>query len=216
MKIRQIMIASLLLFSGTKALAQPERVSVWDGFGDNVYMDAGVGVQALFAPGWQDIAFGKQITPALNLGVGKWITPFWGLHLDVFGYSQNGYRGTPLDKGVEPFSPLNRVDVGYDGSFRYYLRYLGVRADFRLSLLNLITGCEREGALYDLVPFAGMGYKHALLIGEPRVRTCLQAMWASVIVSAYTACWMSMWMWSASGQTIMSIPQRAVIWPRWR
>ena len=149
MKIRQIMIASLLLFSGTKALAQPERVSVWDGFGDNVYMDAGVGVQALFAPGWQDIAFGKQITPALNLGVGKWITPFWGLHLDVFGYSQNGYRGTPLDKGVEPFSPLNRVDVGYDGSFRYYLRYLGVRADFRLSLLNLITGCEREGALYD-------------------------------------------------------------------
>ena len=125
MKIRQIMIASLLLFSGTKALAQPERVSVWDGFGDNVYMDAGVGVQALFAPGWQDIAFGKQITPALNLGVGKWITPFWGLHLDVFGYSQNGYRGTPLDKGVEPFSPLNRVDVGYDGSFRYYLRYLG-------------------------------------------------------------------------------------------
>lgn len=161
MKIRQIMIASLLLFSGTKALAQPERVSVWDGFGDNVYMDAGVGVQALFAPGWQDIAFGKQITPALNLGVGKWITPFWGLHLDVFGYSQNGYRGTPLDKGVEPFSPLNRVDVGYDGSFRYYLRYLGVRADFRLSLLNLITGCEREGALYDLVPFAGMGYKHA-------------------------------------------------------
>lgn len=105
MKIRQIMIASLLLFSGTKALAQPERVSVWDGFGDNVYMDAGVGVQALFAPGWQDIAFGKQITPALNLGVGKWITPFWGLHLDVFGYSQNGYRGTPLDKGVEPFSP---------------------------------------------------------------------------------------------------------------
>lgn len=29
MKIRQIMIASLLLFSGTKALAQPERVSVW-------------------------------------------------------------------------------------------------------------------------------------------------------------------------------------------
>lgn len=78
MKIRQIMIASLLLFSGTKALAQPERVSVWDGFGDNVYMDAGVGVQALFAPGWQDIAFGKQITPALNLGVGKWITPFGG------------------------------------------------------------------------------------------------------------------------------------------
>ena len=32
---------------------------------------------------------------------------------------------------------------GYDGSFRYYLRYLGVRADFRLSLLNLIIGCER-------------------------------------------------------------------------
>lgn len=50
MKIRQIMVASLLLFSGTKALAQPERMSVWDGFGDNVYMDAGVGVQALLRP----------------------------------------------------------------------------------------------------------------------------------------------------------------------
>ena len=71
------MIASLLLFSGTKALAQPERVSVWDGFGDNVYMDAGVGVQALFAPGWQDIAFGKDY-PCFKLRGWKMDNPFLG------------------------------------------------------------------------------------------------------------------------------------------
>lgn len=160
MKIKQIIMVSLLWIPGIKAIAQSSEISVWDGFGNNFYMDAGAGVQALFAPDWKEVSFGKQLTPVFSLGVGKWMNPFWGLHVDVYGYSQNGYRATPLPEGIEPFAPLNEVDVDYDGSFRYYLRYMGVRADFRFSLLNLIAGYERQGKVYDLVPSVGLGYTH--------------------------------------------------------
>ena len=81
--------------------------------------------------------------------MGKWFNPFWGIHFAAEGYSFNGFRP---GGAYDPFSPLNRVDVGYDGSFRYYLRYMGLNADIRFSLLNLIAGRERKGAPYDLVP----------------------------------------------------------------
>lgn len=70
------------------------------------------------------------------------------------------FQRLPTGGSYDPFSPLNRVDVGYDGSFRYYLRYMGLNADIRFSLLNLIAGREREEALYDLVPYIGIGYAH--------------------------------------------------------
>ncbi|MEI3080420.1 OmpA family protein [Paraprevotella clara] len=157
MNIKHFFPSALLLLSGATVTAQTHETSVWEDFGSNLYIDAGGGVQTLFAPGWKDIAFGKQITPSFSLGVGKWFNPFWGIHFAAEGYSFNGFRP---GGSYDPFSPLNRVDVGYDGSFRYYLRYMGLNADIRFSLLNLIAGREREEALYDLVPYIGIGYAH--------------------------------------------------------
>ena len=131
MNIKHFLPSALLLLSGATVTAQTHEPSVWEDFGSNLYIDVGGGVQTLFAPGWKDIAFGKQITPSFSLGVGKWFNPFWGIHFAAEGYSFNGFRP---GGAYDPFSPLNRVDVGYDGSFRYYLRYMGLNADIRFSL----------------------------------------------------------------------------------
>ena len=164
MKRFTILLLSLA-FCGAGAFAatngeNEDGYSIWDDFRNNWYIDAGAGAQTLFTPDFGGLPFGKQITPSLHLGIGKWVNPFWGFHASLQGYSFNAYRETPLG-GLEPFSPMGNVDVNYAGQFRYYLRYLGARADFRFSLLNIIAGREREGKVYDLVPYVGLGYMHA-------------------------------------------------------
>ena len=161
MKRMMVILLSLVLGAGAFAAANDgkEEYSIWDDFGSNWYIDAGAGVQTLFTPDFDGQPFGKQLTPSFHLGIGKWVNPFWGFHASVQGYSFNAWRGTPLGDR-EPFSPMNNVDINYAKQFRYYLRYLGVRADFRFSLLNIIAGKEREGKVYDLVPYVGLGYMH--------------------------------------------------------
>ena len=110
MNIKHFLPSALLLLSGATVTAQTHEPSVWEDFGSNLYIDVGGGVQTLFAPGWKDIAFGKQITPSFSLGVGKWFNPCWGIHFAADGYSFNGFRPGGAS---DPFSTLHRVDVGY-------------------------------------------------------------------------------------------------------
>lgn len=163
MKMNKYMtiLLALLWSSGTSANVNDAKDDylIWDSFGDNFYLDAGAGVQTIFTPGWGGLSLGKQLTPSFHLGAGKWINPFWGIHASIDGYSFNAYRETPLGD-LEPFKPLNNVSVNYDGQFRYYLRYMGVRADFRFSLLNIIAGKERQDKIYDLISYIGFGYRH--------------------------------------------------------
>ena len=114
----------------------------------------------MFASDWKDISFGKLITPSFTLGIGKMFSPFWGLHFDVYGYSANGYRSHSLGD-LEPFGPLNEVDVDHEGRFRYYQRYCGVRGDFRFNIVNL---CARNAnkRVYELTALVGMGYKRMI------------------------------------------------------
>lgn len=158
MKIKNLMVLGLLMVCGTGVSAQTEeRYPIGENFSDNLYIDAGVGIQTMFASDWKDISFGKLITPSYSLGIGKMFSPFWGLHMDFYGYSANGYRSHPLGD-MEPFGPLNEVDVDYDGKFRYYQRYLGIRGDFRFNIINL---CNRNAnkRVYELTSIIGMGYK---------------------------------------------------------
>ncbi len=160
MKMKKLIIIALLLITGASINAQNEKdYSIWKDFGNNLYMDAGIGIQTLFTPDWKELSIGKQLTPSFSLGIGKWINPYWGIHVSAYGYSYNAYRATPLGD-LEPFNPLNNVDLNYDGTFRYYLRYMGIRGDFQFSLLNMIAGKERANKMYDLVPFIGFGYMH--------------------------------------------------------
>ena len=149
----------LFLLIGINSFAQKNEPSPWDNFGDNWYLDAGIGIQTLFTPDWGKLSMGKQLTPSYSIGIGKWFNPYWGMHFNMDAYSLNGYRSSNIGD-IEPFHPLGKVDLNEEGAFRYYLRYMGMHADFRFSLLNLIAGKERT-APYDVIPYIGFGYVHA-------------------------------------------------------
>lgn len=158
--MKKIFFLLLSLAMGSGLAAQEAESSPWAEIKANWYIDAGAGIQTLFTPSSGKLNFGKQLTPALHVGIGKWFNPYWGLHFGINGYNYNGYRSSSIGD-LEPFSPLGKVDVEYDGSFRYYLRYMNMNADFRVSLLGLITGRERTDRFYDIIPYIGVGYMHA-------------------------------------------------------
>ena len=143
---------------------QPLEGADWRG---NWYVEGGGGTQILLARDAGKLAFKDRLTPTFSLGLGKWLTPVWGVRLTAQGYRLNGYStgsglytADPLDNGniYGTDDPVrDRVTVGSDGGYRYYLRYVNVRGELRLSLANLLFGA-REFRRFDVVPSVGVGY----------------------------------------------------------
>lgn len=135
--------------------------------GSNWYIEVGGGAQVLFSKDASFLDFGKRVTPAISITGGKWLSPFYGIRLQVQGYSFNGfsttegvYVGDPLQNGLVygPNDPVRgEVPIRPDGSYRYYLRYVNAHADFQISLANLFGGYKPERK-WDIIPAIGLGY----------------------------------------------------------
>lgn len=141
----------------------------WDDLCSNWYLEAGAGAQILLSTDASLLSFGKRITPSLSLTGGKWFSRYWGLRLQLQGYSFNGYSttdgiylGDPLQGGLiyGPDDPVrNQVAIHPDGSYRHFLRYMNLHADFQFSLLHLIRSTEADSK-WDVIPAVGIGYMH--------------------------------------------------------
>lgn len=148
-----------------KEATQPKKSSI----GTDWYIEIGGGAQILFSKDAGILDFGKRITPSISITGGKWFSPFWGARLQAQGYSFNGFSTTegiyvndPLGNGLiyGPNDPVrNEVAVRPDGSYRHYLRYMNIHADFQVSLANLIGGYKPERK-WDIIPAVGLGYIH--------------------------------------------------------
>lgn len=145
---------------------QPKKNSI----GTDWYIEVGGGAQVLFTKDASILDFGKRITPAISITGGKWFSPFWGARIQAQGYSFNSFSTTregiyvnnPLYNGLiyGPDDPVrNEVPVRPDGSYRSYLRYMNIHADFQVSLANLIGGYKPERK-WDIIPAVGLGYIH--------------------------------------------------------
>ncbi|WP_455584084.1 OmpA family protein [Bacteroides sp.] len=135
----------------------------------NWYIEVGGGAQVFFGRDASLIDFSDRITPSVTLTVGKWFSPYYGVRLQGGGYSLNGfskahglYTGNILDNGnfFGPEDPVRgHVEVRPDGSYRYFLRYMNLHADFQFSLVNLFGGYRPERK-WDIIPAVGLGYMH--------------------------------------------------------
>ena len=72
----KLVILSLLLSGATIANAQTKEKYYSESWKDNIFISVGVGAQAGTNP---DTKFGKTVTPLINLSVGKYISPIWGV-----------------------------------------------------------------------------------------------------------------------------------------
>lgn len=120
-------------------------------FGDNWFVSAGVGLQFFAGEKWGTADFVDVLNPAIDVNVGKWITPGVGMRFGYYGIS-----GTTVTKEQN----LPWVTGAYDDT--YYEREFdfGVfHADVMLDVLNMVNG-YREDRLYSAVPYFGIGLMH--------------------------------------------------------
>ena len=127
MKIKTLLLSALVLGASYSVSAQKTDTNVKyvsERFKDNIFISVGVGIQGYLNQDNFDYGFGKVIEPLVNLSIGKWMDPTWGLRGQVSGWQSKLY--TDVDR-------LNNGGV-YD---KFQHKYINLNLDFMLNLTNL-------------------------------------------------------------------------------
>ena len=139
-------------------------------FIDNIFIEANGGTQILFSKDASNLNLIDRLTPSFSLGAGKWISPYFGAGLQLTGFSLNGFSTV---EGLYTADVQNRniygnndpvrdfVTIRPDGSYRHFIRYGSINANFFVSLSNLIRGYD-EQSRWDAIPSFGVGIMHVM------------------------------------------------------
>jgi len=139
-------------------------------FKDNLYIETNLGSQLLFSKDAGNLTVKQRFTPSFSVTGGKWFSPFWGLRLQMQGYSLNGFSTVDGLYIADPVSgtiygnddPVrDEVTIRPDGSYRHFIHYLNMHADFQFSLLNLFRSYNDQRQL-DIIPSLGLGYMQVM------------------------------------------------------
>lgn len=155
--MKKIIVLSVMLLFGFSAFSQNETVVqmeskygpyVTNRFFDNWFISAGGGIQVYFGQSDARQQFGKRISPALDISVGKWITPTVGVRLQYSGLWANG-----LVYGKTPYANVSQGNGYYQQRFNT----INLHADFMWNVSNAWGG-YREDRFWSFVPYAGFGW----------------------------------------------------------
>ena len=129
-------------------------------FQDNWFISVAGGVNVYVGEADGSADFGKRLAPALDVAVGKWITPAIGARL-----AYSGLQG----KGAAPYASAPFVIGNENGVFTEKFNYTFVHAD---ALWNASTtfGGYKETRFWEFIPFAGFGPAMAGTVEGPRNR----------------------------------------------
>ena len=156
--MKKVFLVLLVSMMGICAYAQDETVIevqgqkgpyVTNGFWDNWFISAGGGAQVYFGQSDGHGSFGDRIAPALDVSVGKWITPSVGVRLQYSGLQAKGWS-----YGVLPYSEGNADAQGY---YKEKFNTMNLHADFLWNISNAIGG-ERTDRFWNVSPYVGMGW----------------------------------------------------------
>lgn len=169
MKMKLVMAGTLLVSLSAMPLAaqtQTEVVEVIEDveatkgssltsdFKSNWFISAGAGPQVFFGDHDRQRKFGQRISPALDIAVGKWITPVVGLRLMYSGLyakgaTQNGIfsTGHPIDG--KPWHGYWLEDSKFD--------FMDLHVDVLFDLCNWIGGYNPK-RIYSIALYAGAGF----------------------------------------------------------
>ena len=158
-----LLVASCLAFA-TSAFAQtkydPEVTEVvvysthkykveTNGFWDNWFVSVGGGAQFYVGDGDSQAAFGKRLSPALDLSVGKWFSPSIGVRLM---YSGLQLKGATYNGAHSTGETLPGNTTMYYSKFNYF----NLHADVLLNLSHTIGG-YKEKRFYNISGYGGFG-----------------------------------------------------------
>lgn len=138
MKNKLVILSLLLAGTATAVSAQTKEKFYSESWKDNIFISVGAGVQGTTNP---DSKFGKNLTPLINVSVGKLITPIWGFRGQVYGWNSKMTTNYP-------FASVNAPEVKREEN------YFGINLDGMMNLTNLFCG-YKPGRVFELNFFIG-------------------------------------------------------------
>lgn len=121
-------------------------------FWSNWYIKAGGGAQVYLGDDDSKASFGKRISPALDLSLGKWFTPGLGLQLTYSGLSA---KGVSYMDGIYANGKKNNK-----GLYEQKWNMMYLHGDILFNLTDMLCG-YRDDRLYSAIPYVGFGWLHS-------------------------------------------------------
>ncbi len=160
--MKRLLVLALVLMSSIFVYAQEETVVevqskrgpyVTNRFFDNWFISVGGGVQVYTGENDWCGGLGKRLAPALDVSVGKWVTPCVGLRLQYSGLKAKGWNS-----GEGRYTTtLDRDNKNGSNIYNEEFNVMNLHADFMWNVSNAISG-YREDRFWDFVPYAGFGW----------------------------------------------------------
>ena len=157
-KLFVILMVSVL---GLPAFAQDETIIqiqdvkgpyITGGFWDNWFVTAGGGINVYFGESDTHGDFSDRIAPALDIAVGKWITPSVGMRMQYSGLKAKGWTD-----GLLPYSHGRQDAEGY---YKEKFNTMNLHADLLWNVSNEFGG-ENQYRFWSFVPYVGFGLAHS-------------------------------------------------------
>ncbi len=142
----------VLLMFAVSAFAQQESKRgpyLTNGFLDNWFISVGGGANLYYGEWDNKITFGDRIAPAIDISIGKWVTPTVGFRLQYAGLSAKGqvYGNAIFSATGDQTNKWNREKFNV----------MNLHFDGMWNISNAIGG-YKANRTWDLVPFAGFGW----------------------------------------------------------
>lgn len=135
-------------------------------FSQNLFIEGGIGSSILFSQNASLLTGAERFTPDYTLSLGKWLSPFYALRLQIQGFELNGYSTVDGLYTADPQAGLiygNNDPVREygsiapsDGSYRHFIRYIHTSLGVQFSTFNLFEGYVPDRK-WDIVPTFGVG-----------------------------------------------------------
>lgn len=116
-------------------------------FFDNWFVGFGGGVNIYEGESDNKISFRERLAPALDISLGKWITPEYGVRLQYSGLKAKGLSGYKSDYAKEPKG----------GQYKEEFGVVNLHGDFMWNLSNAIGG-YKESRIWSISPYVGLGW----------------------------------------------------------
>lgn len=117
-------------------------------FFDNMYISVAGGVNLYLGSGDSRGDFGKRLAPALDVSLGKWVTPSVGLRLQYSGLQGRGWSTV--------MTPYTNTTPDGEGLYKKMFNMMHIHGDVMWNISNAIGG-YKETRTWDFIPYLGAG-----------------------------------------------------------
>lgn len=156
-KFKALLLVAILVVSPMVLSAQGAegKTGNWAGYTTNRFADnwfVSLGAAGIVLDGSHDNLgdFGKRISIAPELAIGKWVTPIVGLRFEGnAAFKMNGFSNSAKQEYV----------VNSSSPYKKEWKEANFYGDILLNVSNWIGG-YRSDRTWEFVPFAGMGWYH--------------------------------------------------------